>query len=62
MAFGGGKRACLGRPKALAEAAYIVARLATEFEKVESRDDRPWTLEYKVTSRNKHGCRVTFRK
>ncbi|KAF4634825.1 hypothetical protein G7Y89_g3274 [Cudoniella acicularis] len=42
--FAGGPRVCAGQQKATIEASYVVARMLQEFEKVESRDDRPWWL------------------
>ncbi|KAJ4348029.1 uncharacterized protein N0V89_009401 [Didymosphaeria variabile] len=58
MPFGGGERACLGREKVLAEAAYVVARLAQTFTRVESRDDRPWKEVVRMTAKNANGCQV----
>jgi hypothetical protein len=51
-------RACLGREKVLAEAAYVVGRFAQRFERVESRDDRPWKEIMRLTAKNVHGCLV----
>lgn len=58
MPFGGGERACLGREKVMAEAAYVVARLAQTFARVESRDDRPWKEQVRMTAKNANGCKV----
>lgn len=62
LGFGGGKRSCLGKPKALTEAGYVLVRLALAFPILESKDDRPYKLEYKIISKNEHGCKVAFRK
>ncbi|KAI0006842.1 cytochrome P450 alkane hydroxylase-like protein [Xylariaceae sp. FL0662B] len=58
MGFGGGSRACLGRQKSLVEASYVLARMAMQFEKLESRDDRDWKGEMKLTCKNGNGCKV----
>jgi cytochrome P450 len=58
MPFGGGERACLGREKVLAEAAYVIARFAQTFSRVESRDDRPWKEIVRMTAKNANGCLV----
>lgn len=42
LPFNGGPRICLGQQYALAEAGYLTVRLAQEFQKLESRDPRPW--------------------
>lgn len=61
MPFGGGERSCLGRSKAVAEAAYVLSRLALEFEELQARDEREWTMEQKLTCKNKNGCKVAFK-
>ncbi|KAF2655744.1 cytochrome P450 [Lophiostoma macrostomum CBS 122681] len=61
MAFGGGPRNCMGREKSLAEAAYLLAKLARRFEVLESRDKREWTGVLTLTCANKFGCLVAFR-
>lgn len=58
MPFGGGERACLGKEKVLAEAAYVVGRLAQSFVRVEPREDRPWTEVVRMTAKNVYGCKV----
>lgn len=60
MGFGGGSRACLGQQKALVEAAFVLVRLALKYKSCESRDDRAWEGEMKLTCKSKHGCRVAF--
>ncbi len=60
LAFGGGNRACLGRQKVLVEAAYVLIRLAKHFSTLEPRDSRDWKAENKLTSTNKHGCKVAL--
>ncbi|ESZ92447.1 hypothetical protein SBOR_7164 [Sclerotinia borealis F-4128] len=58
MPFSHGPRSCAGRHKALGEASYIIARMAAQFERIESRDDRPWTEELKLVAKNGNGCQV----
>ncbi|KAI0197964.1 cytochrome P450 [Astrocystis sublimbata] len=58
MGFGNGDRACLGQQKALIEAAYVLARFARKFPKLESRDARDWKGELKLTCKSAHGCKI----
>ena len=60
--FGAGARSCLGKEKSLVESGYLIAKLASEFEVLEARDDRPWAGAIKMTASNKNGCKVAFRK
>lgn len=60
MAFGGGSRACLGRQKSLVEAAYVLARLARQFPRLESRDDEEWKGDMKLTCKSANGCKVAL--
>ncbi|KAF2111409.1 cytochrome P450 alkane hydroxylase-like protein [Lophiotrema nucula] len=60
MGFGGGPRSCLGKEKSLVEGAYVLAKLAGKFEKLEARDEKEWIGESKITCANKHGCKVAF--
>jgi cytochrome P450 len=58
--FGGGMRTCLGQQKATLETSYVVARMMQEFQKIESRDDRPWQGYTALTARNANGCLVSL--
>ncbi|KAF5876769.1 putative cytochrome p450 alkane protein [Botrytis fragariae] len=60
MPFSHGPRSCAGRHKALGEASYIVARIASQFQRIESRDDRPWTEDVKLVVKNGNGCQVAL--
>ncbi|KAF7912144.1 uncharacterized protein EAF01_001165 [Botrytis porri] len=60
MPFSHGPRSCAGRHKALGEASYIIARMATQFQRIESRDDRPWTEDVKLVVKNGNGCQVAL--
>ncbi|KAF2727650.1 cytochrome P450 [Polyplosphaeria fusca] len=58
--FGVGPRNCLGREKSLVEAAWMLARLAREFERVEGRGSGKWQGVMKISCANKFGCEVAF--
>jgi len=60
LPFGGGYKACMGQQKALIEASYILVRIAQSFDNLESRDDREWEGELKLTCRNANGCKVSL--
>jgi len=60
LPFGSGPRSCLGKEKALAEASYILIRIAQRFENLESRDSRPWKGERKLTCSNANGCKISL--
>ncbi len=38
----------------------MLVRMAQEFKGLESRDERPWTENLKLTAANLYGCRVSF--
>ncbi|KAL9121277.1 MAG: hypothetical protein Q9187_002162 [Circinaria calcarea] len=60
MPFGGGQRSCMGQLKALVEASYVLVRIARDFKRIESRDDRAWKGEVRLTCRNANGCKVAL--
>lgn len=60
--FGIGGRACLGKDKALVEAAYVLVRLAKEFDELKFTGAERYRGEIRVTLKNKDGCKVAFRK
>ncbi len=60
MGFGGGSRSCLGRHKSLVEAAYVLARMSKQFAKLESRDNRDWQGEMKLTCKSANGSKVAL--
>lgn len=59
--FGAGNRACLGQQKAMIEASYVLARMARVLETLESRDNREWKGELKLTCKSANGCKVAVR-
>ncbi|KAF7945536.1 hypothetical protein EAE96_010303 [Botrytis aclada] len=58
MPFGGGPRACVGQQKALTESAYTLAKIAQLYKGLESRDDKDWEGDWKLTAKNVNGCKV----
>jgi cytochrome P450 len=58
-AFGMGGRSCLGKEKALADASYLLARLAQKFEGLEGSAE--WKPHSQLSMRNAAGYKVTFR-
>ena len=63
MPFSSGSRTCLGKDKALVESAYMLARLAREFETVRLGEQGPYKATWVgITMKNANGCRVAFGK
>lgn len=60
MGFSGGPRSCEGQQKALAEAAWLLARLVARFKRCEGRDERPWEGVTRLIVRNNNGCKVAL--
>lgn len=60
LPFGVGGRTCLGKEKALVESAYVLVRLATEFESVEFRGKPEYRGRVQLTMRSADGCKVAF--
>ncbi|KAI1762263.1 cytochrome P450 [Hypoxylon sp. FL1150] len=58
--FGGGPRMCPGFCLVFAEVAYTMVKILREFERLESRDDRPWTEETRATFQNLYGTKVAL--
>jgi cytochrome P450 len=58
--FGGGPRICPGFRLVFAEVAYTMVTILREFERLESRDDRPWTEETRATFQNLNGTKVAL--
>jgi cytochrome P450 len=58
LPFSGGPRICPGQRRALAECAYITARLLQSISRIESRDDRPFEEFLMISVKNGHGLLV----
>jgi len=55
QAFGGGARVCPGQAFVLSEISYTVFRILQEFKAIQSRDDKPWVENMKLTMSNANG-------
>jgi cytochrome P450 len=62
VTFGGGQRACLGKEKALVEAAFVICKLVREFEVIEAKDERPWKGQQALSAKNINGCHIALRR
>ncbi|TVY49941.1 Cytochrome P450 monooxygenase [Lachnellula occidentalis] len=60
MPFSGGPRACVRQHKALAEASYTLVKIVQLFKGLESRDEKEWAGQMKLTARNANGCKVAL--
>lgn len=58
--FGGGPRICPAHVLVMTEASYVLCRFAQRFEKIEARDDRPWTEIMRIGPSNMHGVKVAM--
>ncbi|PQE05973.1 cytochrome P450 protein [Rutstroemia sp. NJR-2017a BBW] len=58
QAFGGGARTCPGQAFVLSEIGYTVVRILQQYKEIESRDDRVWMENLKLTMSNTHGVVV----
>jgi len=58
LPFNGGARICLGQQFALTEASYTIVRMCQAFDKIESRDSRPWTEMLTLMCVNLGGAKV----
>lgn len=56
--FGGGPRTCPAQGLVGGEAAYVIARLAGMYERLECRDERPWKEAWRIGPHSLHGCVV----
>lgn len=58
MPFGSGPRSCIGQQMAQTEISYVLLRLLQTFERLESRDDRPFREAEAVSFYSAHGTLV----
>ena len=55
-----GTRRCAGQKLAILQVSYCLAVMALRIDRIESRDDRPWAKQAKLTTKNIHGCIVAL--
>ncbi|KFX94096.1 hypothetical protein V490_04524 [Pseudogymnoascus sp. VKM F-3557] len=60
LPFNGGPRICVGQQFALTEAGYTLVRMVQEFEKIESRDDKPWLESLHLTLGCANGVHISL--
>lgn len=58
--FGGGPRRCPAEMLVLAQASYVVARLAQQYSRIESRDPEPYVPVVRITPANKNGVKIAL--
>ncbi|KAF2686195.1 cytochrome P450 monooxygenase [Lentithecium fluviatile CBS 122367] len=57
--FGGGPRICPAHVLVMTEASYVLCRFAQRFEKIEAKDDRPYTAIMRIGPSNMHGVKIS---
>ncbi|KAH6891327.1 cytochrome P450 [Thelonectria olida] len=62
LPFGGGPRRCPAQMMVMTEAAYMIARLAKEYSRIEARDPAPYTAVMRIGPSNKTGVQVAVYK
>ena len=60
LPFGGGARICPAQQLVLTESAYTVVRVLQEFERIESRDENPWTPKKALAYMGKYGVKMAL--
>lgn len=59
--FSGGPRICPGQQMALAESAYVLAKLLQKFESIENRDPEiDYVEQSRLTTESRNGVKVAF--
>jgi len=58
--FGGGPRRCPAQMMVTTESAYMVARLAQIYPKIEARDPAPYTAVMRIGPSNKTGVKIAL--
>ena len=56
--FTAGPRQCPAREMVTVQTAYVLIRFAQIYERVEARDDRPWTESRRIGFGSKYGAMV----
>ncbi|ELR02562.1 hypothetical protein VC83_08941 [Pseudogymnoascus destructans] len=60
LPFNGGPRICVGQQFALTEAGYTLVRMVQEFERIESRDSKPWLENLHLTLGSGNGVHTSL--
>ena len=58
--FLGGPRTCPAQQMVLTQEAYVLARFAQTFEKIENTDPNPWTEARRIGFQSKYGVKVSL--
>lgn len=58
--FGGGPRICPAHIMVETECSYAIFRILQRFQRIEPRDDQPYTAVMRVGPSSKYGCQVAF--
>ncbi|KAF2661086.1 cytochrome P450 monooxygenase [Lophiostoma macrostomum CBS 122681] len=58
--FLGGPRTCPAQQMVLTQEAYVLARFARAFERIESADPNPWTEARRIGFQSKYGVKVEY--
>lgn len=62
LPFGGGPRRCPAQMMVQTEAAYMLARLAKVYRRIEARDPAPYTAVMRIGPSNKTGVKIAVYK
>lgn len=58
--FGGGPRTCPAQAMVNTEALYVASRMVQIYEKLGTKDERPWTEAWFLGPYNRFGCEVVL--
>ncbi|KAK8849059.1 cytochrome P450 [Apiospora arundinis] len=62
LPYGGGPRRCPAQMMVQTEAAYMLARMAREYKRLEARDPNPYRGVMRIGPSNKHGVKIALYK
>ena len=60
--YGGGPRRCPAQMMVQTECAYMLVRIAQKYQRLESRDSRPYQPVMRIGPSNKHGVKIALYK